>query len=303
MQNNPYFCYSLEFIDMVQNTGNRLVQAITRQAEKAVYFCAAENISANQAVHELRRSFKRLRALLRFYNEIPDSSAPQLNEDIRNFGKLLAPLRESAVNLDLFDKEIAGNKLLPEKKIRNARELLVQKNKVLLERGFWENNLNNTIRTFFDGFEILLTETGSELPVKIHLYREVTQSYLKSYTIYRQLPANPHPEEWHRLRKKLKRLWYQLDFIRYLHPRYYKLKTDQLNKITNQLGDDHDLHVFAEDFLSEGYGFSKEDLRILENQVEHLRELNQLKLQPRLKKFFSVPPGEFNNQQERFFKL
>lgn len=288
---------------MVQNIGNRLVQAVSHQAEKAGYFCAAENISSNQKVHELRRGFKRLRALLRFFNEVPESPAIQLNEDIRNFGKLLAPLRESAVNVDLFEKEISNNNHLPEKKIKNARDLLVQKNKSLVERGFLENNLNNTIRTFFDGFENILTKNNSELPVKMHLFNEISQSYLKSITVYRQLPVNPHPEEWHELRKKLKRLWYQLDFIRFLHPRYFKLKTDQLNKITDQLGDDHDLHVFAEDLLAEGYGFDDEELRILTNQIEHLREINQLKLQLRLKQFFTAPPEEFDQKLERFFKL
>jgi CHAD domain-containing protein len=288
---------------MVQNIGNRLIQAISHQAEKASYFCTAENISSNQKVHELRRGFKRLRALLRFFKEIPESPANQLNKEIRNFGKLLAPLREAAVNLDLFDKEISTNNHLPEKKIKNARELLVQKNKSLVERGFLENNLHNTIRTFFDGFENILTTNNSELPLKNHMFNEVSQSYLKSINIYRQLPANPHPEEWHELRKKLKRLWYQLDFIKFLHPRYFKLKTDQLNKITDQLGDDHDLHVFAEDLLSEGYGFDGEELRILTNQTEHLRELNQLKLQPRLKQFFTAPPEEFDQKLERFFKF
>ncbi len=288
---------------MVQNIGNRLIQAISHQAEKACYFCAAENISSNQKVHELRRGFKRLRALLRFFREIPDNSAGQLNEDVRNFGKLLAPLRESAVNVELFDKEMHLNNHLPEQKIRNARELMVQKNKLLVERGFLENNLHNTIRTFFDGFEDILTKNNSEFPVRIHFFREVSESYLKSMAIYQHLPANPHPEEWHELRKKLKRLWYQLDFIRFLHPRYFKLKTDQLNKITDQLGDDHDLHVFAEDLLAERYGFNEEELRILTNQIEHLRELNQLKLRLRLKQFFTTPPEEFNQKLQRFFKL
>jgi CHAD domain-containing protein len=288
---------------MVQYTGSRLVKAISRQAEKAVYFCTAENISANQKVHELRRSFKRLRALLRFYNEIPESPAGSLHNDIRNFGKLLAPIRESAVNVELYDKEIASNTLLTEKKIRNARELLGDKNKMLIEKGFYENNLHNTIRTFFEGFEQLLTAGSHEHPSKVHLYHVACQSYLTSYIYFSQMPSNPDAGEWHELRKKLKRLWYQLDFIRFLHPRYFKLKTDQLNKITDQLGDDHDLHVFAEDLLAGDYGFDEEELRIMKNQVENLRELNRLKLQPRLKQFFTAPPPEFEQKLERFFKL
>lgn len=288
---------------MMQLIGNRLVKAILRQAGKVSYFCAAENIPPNQIVHELRRSFKRLRALLRFYLEVPDGPAAILQDEIRNFGRLLAPLRESAVNVDLFDKEVSGNKLIPEKKIRNAREMMVRKNKHLLVKGFQENNLHRVIHSYFIGFESTLTANSNEMPAKSQLCREVSNSYAKSFGIFHDLPADPHPEEWHELRKKLKRLWYQLDFIRFMHPRYFKLKTDQLNKITDQLGDDHDLHVFSEDLKTEGYGFDREELQILENQIEHLRELNQLKLMPRLKQFFAAPPGEFDQKLERFFRM
>ncbi len=274
-----------------------------RQAAKAGYFCTAENISVNQKVHELRRGFKRSRALLWLFIEIPESSALQLSENIRNFSRLLAPLRESAVNLELVDREIAANTLLPEKKIKVAHELFSDKNKLLLERGFWENNLYNTIRTFFDGFEEVLKVNNGELPGKIHICREISRSYITSYHLFRQMPENPHPEEWHNLRKKLKRLWYQLDFIRFLHPRYLKLKTDQLNKITDQLGEDHDLHVFSQEMRNEKYGFDEEELRIINNQVENLRDLNQLKLQPRLKQFFSSSPAEFAQKLERILKV
>ncbi len=287
---------------MVQIIGNRLAKTIRLLANRGTYFCSAENISSNQAVHEIRRLFKRLRALLRFYKKIPESTIPHLAEDIRVYGKLLAALRESAVNIVLFNKEIATNKLLSEKKIKYAHEMLVQKNRLLLERGFRENNLRNTIRSFYNDFEILFADS-SESPTKNQIFREISLSYLKSYTFYRQLPADPHPEEWHKLRKKLKQLWYQIDFIRFLHPRYFKLKTDQLNKITDQLGDDHDLHIFATDFRSCGYGFNEEELQILEKQVEHLRELNQQKLQPRLKQFFTAPPLEFEQKLIRFFNL
>lgn len=288
---------------VVHNIGSRLVQAVSYQAEKAVYFCSAENLPANQKVHELRRGFKRLRALLRFYYMVPDSQAIQLQTDIRHFGKLLAPLRESAVNAELFEKEIVSSAIVAEKKIRNARELLAGKNKLLLEKGFWDNNLHNTIRTFFNGFDQLLTGSKLELPAKVHFHREICQTYLSSYIYYNQMPQVPDAGEWHDLRKKLKRLWYQLDFIRFLHPRYFKLKTDQLNKITDQLGDDHDLHVFAEDLLAGGYGFSEEELRIMNNRIENLREMNRLKLQPRLKQLFTAPPSEFEQKMDRFFKI
>lgn len=288
---------------MVQTAGSRLIQTVAYQAEKIGYFCEAENISVNMVIHELRKSFKRLRALLRFFNYFPESRTPLLGEEIRNFGKLLAPLRESAVNIDLFDNEVAGNPLLPEKKIKYVRELLIQKNKSLLERGFWNNNLCGTMRDYFSGFEKLLTDQGGEQPSRINIYKEVSQSYLKSITIYQQLPSSPHTEDLHSLRKKLKRLFYQLDFIRFIHPRYFKLKTDQLNKINDQLGNDHDLHVFIQELTLSCIDFNTDEIFILNNKIEHLRELNQIKMYPRLKQFFTAVPAEFDQKLERFFRL
>lgn len=287
---------------MVQSIGNRLIMTIVRQAGKSGYFCTAGNMPVNLVVHELRKSFKRLRALLRFYGEIPEHPAGQICEEIKHYGRLLAPLRESAVNIELFDKEIAGNKLLPERKIKVTRELLIRKNKLLVENEFLQNKLCNNISDYLEGFK-QMPGRQSEFPAKLHLYREVSQSYLKSITIYRQLGTDPHPEELHSLRKKLKRLFYQLDFIRFMHPRYFKLKTDQLNKINDQLGNDHDLHVFFVEFNAAIGEFDSEELFIIDNQIEHLRELNQLKLYPRLKQFFTAAPAEFDQKLERFFKL
>jgi len=290
-------------VKMVQTAGNRLIRTIAYQAEKIGYFCEAENISVNMAIHELRKSFKRLRALLRFYEEFPESRTSRLGEDIRNFGKLLAPLRESAVNIDLLDNDVAYNTLLPERKIKSVREILIQKNKNLLERGFWNNNLCGTMRDYFSRFENLLTLPSGEQPSKTQIYREVSQSYVKSITLYQQLPSNPHPEDLHSLRKKLKRLFYQFDFIKFFHPRYFKLKTDQLNKINDQLGNDHDLHVFHQELALSGYDFNSEEIFILNNQIEHFRELNQIKLYPRLKQFFTAVPAELDQKLERLLKL
>jgi len=287
---------------MVQSIGNRLITTIIRQAEKSGYFCTAGNMPVNLVVHELRKSFKRLRALLRFYGEIPEQPAGQICEEIKHFGRLLAPLRESAVNIELFDKEIASNKLLPERKIKVTRDILIRKNKLLIENEIVQNKLCNNISEYLEVFK-QMPGRQTEFPSKLHLYREVSQSYFKSISIYQQLGPDPHPEELHSLRKKLKRLFYQLDFIRFMHPRYFKLKTDQLNKITDQLGNDHDLHVFFVELNSGSSEFDPEELFIINNQVEHLRDLNQLKLYPRLKQFFTAVPAEFDQKLERFFKL
>jgi hypothetical protein len=88
-----------------------------------------------------------------------------------------------------------------------------------------------------------------------------------------------------------------------LHPRYFRLKSDQLNKITEQLGEDHDLFVFLNDVKIDNPGFGTSEMEIIENKVEHLREINLLKLNPRLKQFFNDPPSFFTQKMEQFFKV
>jgi CHAD domain-containing protein len=289
---------------MVQNTGNKLNQSVMRQVEKVEYFCHAENISPNQVVHEFRKSFKRLRALLRYYEQIPGNEIAPLHENIKEYGRQLSIVRESYLNSELLEKELRGRKLIPERKIKQAGEKLQLKNKSLVDSFFTERKICESISDFFAGFEIKLIGAGSNKLSRIHVAEEVNNTYLEAYNLHQIIQdRRVSADELHALRKKLKRLYYQLDFVRLLHPRYFKLKSDQLNNITDQLGDDHDLHIFSEELRSAEYGFNREELRIIENQVAHLREMNQLKLFPRLKQFFSENPEAFNERVAKTFKI
>jgi len=81
------------------------------------------------------------------------------------------------------------------------------------------------------------------------------------------------------------------------------LKTYHLNKLTDQLGEDHDLYMFSIEIKQEDYELTPSEAEILENQVQHLREINLLKLHPRLKQFFNEPPEFFIQRMETIFKI
>ena len=69
------------------------------------------------------------------------------------------------------------------------------------------------------------------------------------------------------------------------------------------MGEDHDLFVFLNDLQIDNLGFEVSEIEIIGNQVEHLREINLLKLNPRLKQFFTDPPSFFTQKMEQFFKI
>ena len=288
---------------MPQSAGKRLVEAISKQLERVEYFSSVENISPNLAVHELRKTFKRLRALLKFYNDFPVEFPPDYSTQIKYFGRSLTIMRESFVNLQLFEKITAGNTLIPERKIKNARERLSDKNKDIIEKGFLKSEAYLPMQKFASNLQIQMEQIAVSIPAVTQFIGQLEYSYSQSYEIYLKLKQDSESEEIHELRKKLKQLYYQFDFIRYVHPRFFRLKTYHLNNITEQLGEDHDLFIFMNDVTENRYDFSDEELEILENQVLHLREINRLKLFQRLKQFFGDSPAVFKLKLEEIFKI
>ena len=180
-----------------------------RQVEKVEYFCHAENISPNQAVHEFRKSFKRLRALLRYYEQIPGNEIAPLHENIKEYGRQLSIVRESYLNSELLEKELRGGRLIPERKIKLAGEKLHLKNKTLVDSFFAERKICKSISDFFTGFEMKLIDAGSNKLARIHIVQEVNENFLDAYNSYRSIQEGEiTADELHTLRKKLKRLYY-----------------------------------------------------------------------------------------------
>ncbi len=288
---------------MPHNAGKRLVEAIKKQLERIEYFSSAANVSPNLAVHEMRKSFKRLRALLLFYDEYPGEFPQEFCIQIKNYGRSLSTMRESYVNTQIFERLASGNNLIAERKLKAAKEKLLVKNKEIIDISFFGTEGFESLRRFTEALEKQVIRMEIERPSQIQLAKQLVISYQKAFDCYQIIGNDSHGDEIHNLRKKLKRLWYQFDLLQYLHPRYFRLKSDQLNKITEQLGEDHDLFVFHNDLKIDNLGFEAAEIEIIENQVDHLRDINLLKLNPRLKQFFNDPPSFFTQKMEQFFKV
>jgi len=288
---------------MPQNAGKKLVEAIKKQLERIEYFSSAENVSPNLAVHEMRKSFKRLRALIQFYDEYPEEFPQEFSFQIKNYGRSLSTMRESFVNIQIFERLSASNNLIAERKIKAAKERLLVKNREIINNSFLSSEDFFSLRRFIEDLEKQVVRMEIDRPSQLQMSKQLVISFQKAFDCYQLIGGGSDGEEIHNLRKKLKRLWYQFDLIQYLHPRFFRLKSDQLNKITEQLGEDHDLFVFLNDLKVDNLGFDDSEIEIIENKVQHLREINLLKLNPRLKQFFNDPPSFFTQKMEQFFKV
>ncbi len=286
---------------MEYDAGAKLADAIVRQLGKVEYYCTAESISPDLAVHELRKSFKRLRALLRFYPQIAGKIKGKARKNIKRFGRILSPLRESYVNVGLFEDYLAGSGLVSEKQMKSTGKKLRHKNLGLISGSFDAEKLYGSVSKCFSGMKSGLIDAGACEVTLDMIIHEIGCNYLESHTRFLELPADKQAEKLHSLRKLMKRLYYQLDFLWLLHPGCFKTNSEQLDLINDQLGNDHDLSVFMEELRLPEYNFSKKDLSALGDHVNRLRGQNLMTLHPRLNGFFCEGPEEFEKKLESFF--
>jgi hypothetical protein len=281
---------------MAQDIEDRLVQAIQKQVEKVNYYCSAEYVLPDLAVHEIRKSFKRIRALLEFYPESFNEALNDYSKQIKSLAKLLSPVRESSVNVQLFDKLGTGTTPFPQQKYREVKDLLSEENKRIINELYADKRIFSEIKSFIYDIEARLFGILFHPSVRIDVLKQLSNSYKKGFHLYEEIKENYNPEKYHDLRKILKALGYQLDFAKVDQPRFFKLKSNALRKITEQLGADHDWHIFQSAIKQSVYGLEPSEIEVLDKQISLIQEPDLQKLFPGLKKFFKESPASFEEE-------
>ncbi len=279
---------------MVQNIGDKLYLALQKQISRVIYFSEAENISLNTAVHEVRKSFKRIRALLLFCQDSGNDYVPGVLQQLSEFGKSISAFRNSWVNIQVLDSISKISPHIHERKLKYVKERFSETNRQL-QFDIFENKTGAAIGHYIKEFGSGLHANFKVLAKQL-VEDQLNQSFKNSYVIYQDENLYNDSEKLHDLRKKLKILYYQTNFLKFMHAKFFKQKSDQLDIITEQLGEDHDLSVFSDEIKKAEYRLEPDEIEILEKKIKHLRELNINKCKPRLKQLFSDSPELFSEK-------
>ena len=217
------------------------------------------------AVHEARRAIKRARALLRLACPWPTNSP--IDDTLRDASRALAMLRDAEV-LVLTAKEIRGNTEPTKPNI--VPSCLLESLHEERERRFTESGSPaGPLRTADELLRSVTVEIGEpEAPDVMAGHEPAASSGIERLRVglgasYASVRARSDPtadeapvdERSHKLRKRVKDLRYQLEFLDTGHPKLGRLVRD-LHHLTDLLGDRNDLatlsaHVASADALSE----------------------------------------------------
>jgi CHAD domain-containing protein len=211
------------------------------------------------AVHETRKSLKRLRAIARLArDELGDEAYRRENVVFRDAGRRLAGARDSQVLLETLDAltDRYPDQAPPERFERFKRTLVGQ-------HGAAQRRLHElpAVAEVLGELRQAVARVGDW-----HLEREGLDAlapgfkriYRRGRRAYRTARQEPSTENLHELRKRAKYLWYAAQIVRGAAPKKMKRIARRAHELSNLLGEDHDLALLAQRANERGDRFPDE---------------------------------------------
>ncbi|MES2731876.1 MAG: CHAD domain-containing protein [Bacteroidota bacterium] len=267
-----------------------------------------ETIGQNkeETIHAIRKRIKKIRAVFRLIKSGMSVEAfRQENIRYRNIGHMLAHLRDATVMIKTLDnlKRIYA-KAISRRAFAQARKGLVEK-QCQISKDFFEDN--NAIGRVLSAFK----EAHQHLP-DIHFDKDSFSVFADNLqTIYKRgikalavASDQPSMDTLHELRKEVKNLWYHTRIFVPLWPGFFQAYAQQLEVLSELLGDDHDLGVLAQEIESGKLPFGRKSTtsRFL-TLIEERRKYLQQQIYPLANRVFAEKPRDFSDRYELYWKV
>lgn len=223
-----------------------LKRIATEQIDKALDQLQDPDPDRDEAVHDARKRFKKLRAVMRLVrDELGSSVYDRENKCYRDAGRRLSDVRDSYVMIETLDNLRARYEdELADDAFATVRDNLVARHETIRRRILDEADaIEQVIDTITEARTRIET-----LPLAEIEYDDIAPSirrvYKRGYKGFARAYDDPQAEHFHEWRKRVKYLWYHTRILRRLWPDLMAELADQIHDLSDYLGDAHDLAEF-----------------------------------------------------------
>lgn len=212
-----------------------------------------KNLGIHEAVHDIRKRLKKLRALARMVrDEMGENNYKEINIFFRDLGRELSDFRDLTAHLETTNllQERYGHFLYVNffrtitSQIENEREVMEAQ---LKERNFFSEHLVAKLeyaKKDLVKWPVTSNDIQVILPSIERVYKRGRKALKKSY-------KDPTKENFHEWRKRVKYLWYQTLLLQETWPQFFETMEAEIHNLADYLGDDHDLMVFQQKIKSD----------------------------------------------------
>jgi CHAD domain-containing protein len=266
----------------------------------------ANNSLRTEAVHDARKAFKKVRAVLRLVrSDLGSKVYRRENTCFRDAGRPLTEVRDAKVFVDALDKltehfagQVSARRFA---KVRQALQVnqravcrrVLHKEDALAKVAGAVQSARKRSRKWAVGPD-KWSSVGKGL-------KRVYQTGLRAFTMAAADPTVANLHEW---RKQVKYLWHQLQILEKTWPNVMKGLANQAHELAGHLGDNHDLAMLRQKLVDEAEKFGTAGTREALLALIDLRrdELQQAALLLG-RRLYHDRPGAFADRLKTFWKV
>jgi CYTH domain-containing protein/CHAD domain-containing protein len=254
------------------------------------------------AVHESRKSLKRLRAVVRLVRgDLGDDVYGRENKTFRDIGRELSGPRDAQVLIQALDALVERYPdELGAAGLAGFRGGLVSSYESLrAELGEGAGQLTE-LETELRAAEERLADWPLEHSGFAAVAPGLERAYGTGRRAYRQARREPSAENLHEWRKRVKDLWYSLQILEQAAPKRMKKLATSAHELSELLGDDHDLVVLEQRAVEDSADFPDSASPVLLRVISERRRGDLQAQAFRMgKRFYKQPPRRFVRDVER----
>ena len=202
-------------------------------------------LSAPEAVHEVRKALKRWRALLRLLSRPLGEQADQMRSEARELMRGIAGARDAQSALDALSDLRKADLPLSPTSIETIRARLTERRDAAEAKAFTKT-MRDRLSRYFDYATLSL----ERWPLKAIDFDIATDGLTATYRRARQLLpdswSDAEAEHLHDLRRRVVEHRHQMDLVEPLWPRLGKVWAEEAQRLRNRLGSCQDLAVLTE---------------------------------------------------------
>lgn len=266
------------------------------------HLAGKKKTTRDEAIHDARKSIKKVRATLRLVRDQLGESWTRENARLRDIAARLSQFRDAFAIIETFDDLKAKYKSeAAPTRLRSVRAGLTKRR-------------NETGREEDVGIVVSAAATSlrraskrvKRWPLEGDGFDAIAPGLEETYRNGRKALArarvDPSPETFHELRKRVKDHWYHVRLLEGLWTDVMRALEKSLKDLEDWLGNDHNLTVLRDTIVAEPafYGKEKDIKLILELIAKYQRELRAQAV-PLAEKIYEEKPRDFSRRMKHLW--
>ncbi len=283
----------------------RISQAIPRIVTELLDIAQAQLLDEKEPsaerIHNARKRFKESRAVVRLVRFSLDCFETE-NAWFRDAGRDLAALRDADALVEAVDSLALIAEGYHERRVlRRLRRRLLN-----AQRRATADDLGGRIESTVQQLAIARARV-SAWPVSNDDFETIGEGLRRTYRDGRRALktalGKPGPEAFHDFRKRVKDHWYHAQLLRHVWPEFMKSYRDQMEELSDLLGDRHDLDVLGESIVAGNRFGTAFEIEVLNKVIdERVADLSTRAMEI-ARRIYAESPDAIHDRLKRYWEV